>query len=1662
MHDDLIKGDYRVGEADNPGPLRVGTFNPHQILNKEDVIAEWGEGVWAGSETSHTNDAMRISSAKFRQKGLNTVWSPPVPKHTHNAGVLRGRASGTCVVSTLKLKPYPAIPSSLADQSSRLTECLVDLGAGTNLFVASVYGPTHTSATFCDPWTILSNLCTEAFDHALAFKGPAIVAGDFNVTIDELPRWNAMLRNGWVDAAAFDAMRRGVEPGFTCKEKTRKSFLLINQQLVQSLVRCEIMAEWEFDSHPLLMAEFDLQTIIRPRQKWWLPASTDHLFFDDQLMHDQAATVVQERGDKFRRALDRQDSEEAMRQFFTAFDSCLQESCVDAVGNKCKLPKRCLGRGKKATNRRVRPCAPTIKPGRHDHYTPELCQPSLEIRLKTKQVRRLQSLVSQVQASNKRGDQTLPEPCQQLWRCILSAKGFFPSFADFVMQQWGVFVPMCCPHVEYLQYITVVVKSYLQVIVAEVAKAQRFARECKMLQDIQKGGSEAFKSVKDPGSPAFHAIEQVVKVQVVRQRWPKEGRNCLRIQGCCDVFDKQFPVYFQDQECFITAERPQHVVLDRFVKWKTTDDWSLSQMRIIADQDKLQTMTGEAWSTMWMREPEDDSVENWADAIGTLDHIRHFPQLMYQPLEADEWKRNALSVSKKSARGSCGFTCKELASMPNVLLDWLLTLLMAIEKGLLQWPSSLMVARVVMLGKTGDRPKCPLQTRPITIASRIYRNWARYRSLQIISHVQNFLPPAIAGTAAGVSSDMLAAHVLLEVEKALLDGVPRMGITIDLVKCFNQIPRKPVLAAMLKIGIPVEYVTALDSMFLQLRRVLELSGEIGTKLKSTTGVPEGCAMSLVSMISLTVWVAQYIEASVQSSAAQCLAYADNWAIISQTLSDLRTGIQALDNMVRMLRMNISVEKSWTWSTHKQSRQALSTIQLAGRTVPTKLVTEELGCDVSYCKKVSKKVTQKRIAKAVRVLGRVGTKKLPKRFKAQMTNQLSAGISGYGSALVYHTVSDLRVLRTAMCRSLGRSRAGNSPYMSTLMTEGVEDIALTLLLRKVFFWRRFMRVFKDWRQNFLDAMAFGRHKHGATAFFRRTFEDHGWSCRTDGRVVHDRGWKFNWLTDSKSHIRNLLRLSWSFLVCKHVQERKSFDIDCLDVPAFFRATGKEDCTKKANALNLACGKHVTNDALVHYSKGAKTNACPFCGLKDGRLHRIWHCEKTQHIRDGNVELFTWLADQPDAVSVWGVLPIDLEWIDWSFAAEPIGQVVGLVHAETTCIDFFTDGSALGQGIVGHTIAAAAYVGCKEYAILKTCSEPLPGSNHSSYRAEIWGIIMVLRDVRRAHIYTDCAAVFSNLQACLTAQRVGSRPKFHDHEDLWDQVWLAVSLRGVGDVRVTKVKAHRDISTIAEPVERWKAVMNDKADRLAKTCLYKTWKNIVKDLQTSLLARDRNISMLKKFHTMWHDMNTEALKLCAKEGPVHASAPAYAPRHVPENLVKVSCVVPPDAISKCRFHPKFAERVVRYFHELEWDYTQPSVSCLELYVDFVHWTGTMAPCLVYAGKKGPRGKMRTYELPDLCPIADVAQETMRQQSRTWTKMLSWLREHADHAPPKPSKDCSSLVKMGYSQQHFGVPGCPKFRSGRMVFDSLWQFFHTECGSNPNMDRRWKICRSHLGGG
>ena len=124
--------------------------------------------------------------------------------------------------------------------------------------------------------------------------------------------------------------------------------------------------------------------------------------------------------------------------------------------------------------------------------------------------------------------------------------------------------------------------------------------------------------------------------------------------------------------------------------------------------------------------------------------------------------------------------------MPDVMVTWLFMMHKAIEEGM-PWPKRLTLARVAMLAKPGEDNHRALAARPVTIVSVIYRLWSRFRSLQVIQHLGSCVPAQIGGIASRLSSDCLTAFVCDMLEEEYDSGNHRVGLVIDLQKCFNHI-----------------------------------------------------------------------------------------------------------------------------------------------------------------------------------------------------------------------------------------------------------------------------------------------------------------------------------------------------------------------------------------------------------------------------------------------------------------------------------------------------------------------------------------------------------------------------------------------------------------------------------------------------------------------------------------------------------------------------------------------------------------------------------------------------------------------------------------------------------------------------------------------------------
>ena len=140
-------------------------------------------------------------------------------------------------------------------------------------------------------------------------------------------------------------------------------------------------------------------------------------------------------------------------------------------------------------------------------------------------------------------------------------------------------------------------------------------------------------------------------------------------------------------------------------------------------------------------------------------------------------------------------------------------------------------------------------------------------------------------------------------------------------------------------------------------------------------------------------------------------------------------------------------------------------------IQVKLTSVDMGCDVTYCRRVTKIVANKRLKKSKRLLARVQQKKIPKNFKAKMCEPLSNGVVAYGSPLVHQSHSEMKSLRAAKGRAIGRSQGGINPYLSMCVPGDVSDPELVCIIHKCKFWEKIL-----WSLSFKTADFLGQGCH----------------------------------------------------------------------------------------------------------------------------------------------------------------------------------------------------------------------------------------------------------------------------------------------------------------------------------------------------------------------------------------------------------------------------------------------------------------------------------------------------------------------------------------------------------------------------------------------------------
>lgn len=370
----------------------------------------------------------------------------------------------------------------------------------------------------------------------------------------------------------------------------------------------------------------------------------------------------------------------------------------------------------------------------------------------------------------------------------------------------------------------------------------------------------------------------------------------------------------------------------------------------------------------------------------------------------------------------------EMLRFPKQIAEQLFKIFDACEEGD-RWPHNWVLARVTMLSKS-DSPVSPFDSRPISV---LYRQWSRYRSREILEYYSSCMPATVALATNRAPADISAAMTALKTEAAINSQEVLCGLGVDLIRCFNTLPRGPICLAIERLGVPKAYIHAWSGMLQNLARSLLVGTSWREPSCSTTGAPEGCGMSAVAIATISWWIIKILEHTHPNIDPSC--YADNWQVLSGDPCVLRQAFATMQDFMDQTKMAIAPKKSYLWATTRSERKKLAGISVGNVAIPVVTNYSDPGCDIHWCRKVAKPKFVKRLGKAKRIVKRIPKSSMPKNFKMKLAKGAGFAVANYGAALQWTPQSTWKRLRANVARSLALMYPAASAGLAASVTTG---------------------------------------------------------------------------------------------------------------------------------------------------------------------------------------------------------------------------------------------------------------------------------------------------------------------------------------------------------------------------------------------------------------------------------------------------------------------------------------------------------------------------------------------------------------------------------------------------------------------------------------------------
>ena len=1385
----FLCGGQRIGEASHPGPFTITTSNPGGLRTKEELLLTLGTGIHQLSETHLSSVTAPRATARIKALGaqqsqcLRTLHG--FPSELRTSSTWAGTWTGVASVSSFPCQKLDApIPPEIWTSSRiLLTQHFV---AGQTINIANLYGyprgPTWPRARMLTA-EIMRFL---SLHYVVGNTGLAAITGDFNCDPNDIAEMAVWKTHGWKEVQELASTRWSQPPVPTCQHSTYRDQIWLSPQLAD--LCCGVEVRDVFVGHSTVLASFDLEILENHYFTWPRPTAIqwhkiDVSEWQQQTPPPDIATST--------------DMTLAFAQFSQQWEDSLDGFFKDDLHQG--LPRAQRGRGQRTTPLKQTPSTPSCRASRSGEVALHYSLTGRPVLLWYRQLRRIQSYVHSVRSSNHSANAEIYRI--QLWRSILKARGFTPSFRTWWFQHEFASsisdLPSTPPGREQAAWIFEV----FHYIFREFER-WNFEQKCSLLQERHEHSLKLlYRDLRTaPRAPidmlweereftplAFCLEEKMVHLDGDVQpadssSWTLDGQSCsAQIQG---------PDLIQ-----ISPIEEVHI------------DSVITQRTVYATVPEIHQQLGDFWQKRWIAQTP-PSVSDWQRIVAFVQAfmpsgIFHFP-----PISCSQWRRAVCRFRPAAARGADGYGKLGLAHMPDVYVEALLQMIHTLETTTVAWPAQMLESFVIALSKV-DHPSTPNHYRPVILLSMIYRCWAGIRSRQILAQLQHWISEEAFGFLPQREAPQIWLVLQGYIEHCLQTATPLCGISTDVVKAFNCIHRNHVFHLAAHVGITPRVLGPWQRFLSSFTRRFMVHNQLSSAYGSDIGFPEGCPLS-VSAMALLDWSLHVYQGHFAPK-ARTLSFVDNITMYGSAAEIVTLAFFSLRSFLTLWGLQLDMEKSYCWGLRPELRKALQPLGI-------QVVQDapELGGSMTFSSQIRNRFQLHRSQSLDDKWGalRRSAAALSLKLVSLPTVFWSKALHGANGCLF--APGHLHKLRIQAMKALHLAKAGaNAALRLSLATPATADPGFYLLLHTVMDFRRLCakspELLHHWTL-FMHGFD-GRLFSGPFSRLLSLLSQVGWSVVNPPVCLDQDGLEVHLLQIDRQALTTLLLDAWLTHVSSTVRHRQGMS-DLWGIDLGLTQLDKQTMTplELARTHALQCGTFVSTWSQSKFDNGKKA-ICSQCLVPDTCEHWLV-CPKYGALRLEHPEIEMFPRRWPRCMVQHLLVPKSPWHLSWKryFLSLPTDTTFEALPREDVH-HLFVDGSCISLGALGRSIASWAVVDATTGLVLTSAF--LQGITQSIGRAELSACIAAIQwsatHDRRIHLWCDSQYAVHLIQR-IQAHEHGAWDLGENH-DLLGQLAFWLQQCDAEQVTVHWNPSHLDVAKCSQPWEEWVAMWNDVVDRQA---------------------------------------------------------------------------------------------------------------------------------------------------------------------------------------------------------------------------------------------------------